>query len=218
MFWSTKNSIEGYNPHFSSYQLKIKSRIIVVDDERPELIDELSSEGYAVDYDETGELAVERAKNNLVSLIILDFKGVGRKYGDEDGLSLLKHLRMINPSIYILAYTSKPLISKQSDFFRITDGTLEKDAGLTESVEQVENALRKSFDLRRIFDAIIKLQDINGQEEINKLEKAFIESVHKKDKSEIYKVLSTVTQISVKELAEGTIGKLVEYGLDLVTK
>jgi hypothetical protein len=47
--------LSDYNPKLSRQELIRRSRILVIDDEKPKLIDDLGVDGFSVDYDSTGD-------------------------------------------------------------------------------------------------------------------------------------------------------------------
>src|ERR1043166_8477408 len=108
MFFREKRTIDSLKAVIPRDELRRRSRILVIDDERPELVDDLKRGGFAVDYQE------DINKQNLVvldqplyDLILLDFGNVGTKIGSEQGLTLLRHIKRINPATIVLAYTDR---------------------------------------------------------------------------------------------------------------
>lgn len=116
-FFEKKHTLSEISYTIPREELIRRSRILVIDDERPDLIDDLKISHFAVDYVEditnTNRDLIETA---IYDLIILDYGNVGSCFGQDEGLSLLKHIKRINPSVYVLAYTSKSLNTNQADF------------------------------------------------------------------------------------------------------
>ena len=155
LFGPTKK-LADYNPHLTREGLQRRSRILVIDDQKPDLIIDLSNACFAVDHDSNGN-DITKIEKNLYDMILLDFGGVGLRWGDDEGLSLLRHIKRVNPAPFVLAYTSKNLTPTQSEFYRLTDGTLYKDAGIQESLEKIEDSLRIAMDVERLWRATLKL-------------------------------------------------------------
>ena len=93
-------------------------------------------------------------------MILLDFGDVGAAFGQDQGLSLLKHIKRVNPAIVVLSYTSKALETRHADFYRQTDGALAKDAGIQESLEKIEDALRKAHSIKNVWTGLLCLCDV----------------------------------------------------------
>ena len=77
----------------------------------------------------------------------------------------------MNPAPFILAYTSKSLTSAQSDFYRLTDATLSKDAGIEESFSKIETSLRDALNLERIWKALLAVgaRDESSRKEMDRV-------------------------------------------------
>lgn len=149
--WTARSAnIAQYNPQLTRDDLIHRCRILVIDDQRPALIDDLTRTGFSVDYDPSGD-DMGNVEKPLYDLILLDFGGVGENYGKDQGLSLLWHIKRINPSQFVLAYTSKSLPpSQSSDFYKLTDGIMSRDAGIQESFEKLEESLKQTVKVDRI--------------------------------------------------------------------
>ena len=97
---------------------------------------------------------------------MLDFGNVGKSFGADEGLSLLRHIKRVNPAIVVLSYTSRALSTVHADFYRHTDGVLAKDAGIAESLEKIEEGLKKAHSIDNVWLGLITLAGINpGSEE-----------------------------------------------------
>jgi DNA-binding NarL/FixJ family response regulator len=185
-----------------------RCRILVIDDERPALIDDLTRTGFSVDYDSSGD-DMGNVEKHLYDLILLDFGGVGEKYGKDQGLSLLRHIKRINPSQFVLAYTSKSLPPHQSsDFYRLTDGTLSKDAGIQESFEKIEESLKEAVKVDRIWNAT--LASIPSARDRKQLERAMNISINKRSSEPIRRVAERLPSIAGEKVVEKSIEKVIE--------
>src|SRR5438067_2540709 len=145
MLLGKRRTFTGIRGSISRDELRRRSRILVIDDERPELVDDLQKAGFAVDYHpDINKENLSFLDQNIFDLILLDFGNVGTSVGPDQGLTLLRHIKRINPAIVVLAYTSKALGADHADFYRLADGVLAKDAGIAESMEKIEGNLQKA--------------------------------------------------------------------------
>lgn len=138
-----------------------RSRILIIDDEKPDLIEDLKGSHFSVDHvpDITKE-NLSLIESPIYDLIILDFGNVGGAFGQDQGLSLLRHIKRVNPSVVVFAYTSKALFTEHADFFRVADAVLPKDAGITESMERIEEGLRKANSIQNLWSGLLKITHV----------------------------------------------------------
>jgi hypothetical protein len=168
LFFSTKflfspPSLKRYTPTLTREDLIRRSRILVIDDENPPLIEDLRSEGFSVDHDKEGN-EISKIYRGIYQMVILDYSGVGKAFGKQQGLDLLREIKRNNPSCYVIAYSSKSLKISQSDFYRLSDATLSKDAGRADMLEKVESSLRDAFDVSRLWTSVLSLANIPDNE------------------------------------------------------
>lgn len=170
--------LESLNKNISREKLKRSTRILVIDDDPIDLVKDLQQEGFIIEQDQKGD-DISKIERGYFDLVILDFKGVGKKYGNHEGLDLLKTIKRVNPAVYVLTYTTQTLPSTQSsEFYTLSDGNLNKEAGVGESVALIEASLRKSVRIERLWSAILKLLDVSPETpEARDLEKKFLKSV-----------------------------------------
>jgi DNA-binding response OmpR family regulator len=116
---------------------------------------------FAVDYEaDITTNNMDLVDRPLYDLVLLDFGSVGTDFGHDSGLSLLKHMKRINPALVVLAYTSKSLGTEHADFYRLADGVLAKDAGIGESTQKVEEALRKAHSVQNLWKGVLAVAGI----------------------------------------------------------
>ena len=107
-FWEKKKKISDLVIKPSRDIIIKRSRILIVDDEDPVIIQSMKGAGFAVDhFRDIGDDNIKKIDNYLYDLIILDFGGVGSKFGEDEGLSLLKYIKRVAPATVIITYTSK---------------------------------------------------------------------------------------------------------------
>ena len=90
----------------------------------------------------------------------MDFGQVGQSIGKEQGLSILKHLKRVNPAVVVLAYTSKALGTEHADFYRLADGVLPKDAGIADSMRRIEEALQTAHSVENVWRAVLSASGV----------------------------------------------------------
>lgn len=194
-----------------------RSRILFIDDEEPELINDLKKSNFSVDHeiDITPENA-HLLEPQKYDLILLDFGDVGSKFGNEEGLSLLRHIKRVNPIVVIISYTSKAIPAKHADFYKLADGTLSKDAGIADSMEKIEDGLKKAHSIERIWIAFLKIMCITqGSDRDLKLQNEYVRAL-KSDKKRTL-LMKKITGISCSdtsnEIAQWILSKLIEIGV-----
>ena len=203
-----EKTVEQFDPNVSRDEIIRRGRILVIDDERPVIIDSLQRAGFSVDYDKTG-IEINKVENQVYDLVLLDFGGVGHHFGPEEGLELLRHIKRTAPGTRVLAFTSKALQSNQSDFFRLADDVLRKDAGLQESMEIIEDQLKESFRIRNLWNAVLELSGIRpNSTKAEELSKVLIKAIEKRNSRLVLEALSKKVGKSVEKAAEIGLKKL----------
>lgn len=203
-WFSQTPKLEAYNLGVSRDVLIQSSRVLFVDDEVVPLIEQLVHAGFAVDHDRTGQEFEHQLHGQTYDVAILDHSGVGQHLGKDQGLDLLRHMRRVSPRTRIIAYTSKALKSGESDFFRLADAVLAKDAGMRESLETVESQAQQAFAKQNLFDALMQKLSISSPEERGRLKKVIEKGLKEKDQSKVRTALKAVA------------GTAAEKGVDVV--
>lgn len=178
--WWAPATLESFDGAVTRERLIQSGRIVVIDDEQPLLIDELRKEGFAVDYDQTGN-DLDLIERQLYDVAIVDYQGVGVRLGKAQGLALLRHIRRVSPRTRLVAYTSRSLDASESEFFRMSHVVLPKDLGLGDSLALIEFELQKAFAKEHLFEALISKLNVTDASERNRLQKALIRSLGRRD-------------------------------------
>lgn len=215
-----RHTISELTLNLSREDLLRRSRILVVDDEKPKLIEDLQRLGFAIDHvpDITPE-NIHRIERRTYDLIILDFGNVGTSFGSDEGLSLLLHIKRLYPSLTVFAYTSKALKTEHSDFYRKADGVLSKDAGIQESMAEIEEGLRFALSIPNLWAGMLHAAGIRpGSKEDLDLQDLYVKSLTKPNKRKLL-----TEKVTAAAGAEGTqtVGKviaetLIEVGVKAV--
>jgi DNA-binding NtrC family response regulator len=165
IMWRSRNnvSIADIGNTLSRDDLLRKSRILIIDDEEPPLKHDLEKEGFSVRWCSDVDAGImQLIEKMFYDLIILDFSGVGKSLGTQEGLDILKHVKRVAPAVFVLSYTSKSLKQKDGDFYRLTDGDLPKDAGVRDSVEKIETALSTARSAGRLWKLLLDRIDLDA--------------------------------------------------------
>ena len=216
-FFRKRKRIDELDLRLSRDDLLRRSRILIIDDEKPELIEDLIQGGFAVEYQpditNANMNVIERPKYDL---IILDFGSVGKAFGPNEGLDLLRHIKRVNPSALVFAYTSKPLGAEHADFFRTTDGILKKDAGIAESLEKIEEGLKRARSVQNLWAGMLHAAGIQtGSKEDLEWQDLYVRGLSKPGKRQELqeKVLKAISGEEGKKAALFILEKAIEIGL-----
>lgn len=196
--------LSTYDVGLSRDVLVHSGRILFVDDEVLPLVEQLRHVGLSVDHDRTGSDFETQVVGQTYDVVILDHTGVGLNYGADQGLDLLRFVRRVSPRSRIISFTSKALKSGESDFFRLSDAVLTKDAGMRESLEVVEEQLLKAFEKQHLFDALMAKVAVSSSADRDKLKLILEKSLQKND------------QTKIKDALKRIAGSAAEKGVDVV--
>ena len=201
-------------------ELVRRSRILVVDDEEPPIIEDLRLARFSVDYlPDIDASTLDRIERRLYDLVLLDFGNVGHAFGRDEGLSLLRHIKRVNPAIVVVAYTSRGLGSAHADFYRLADLVLSKDAGIQESAEKIEDGLRKAHSVENLWAALLAIGDIApGSKQDREWQDLLVRGLSDERKLARLKqnLAATLQSETAKELGLSLLGKLIEVGVRAV--
>lgn len=216
--WGTKLRLDSIKYVMPREELIRRSRILVVDDERPALIDDLQASNFAVDYlsdIRPGDLSA-KFDGGLYDLVLLDFGQVGQSIGKEQGLSILKHMKRVNPAVVVLAYTSKALGTDHADFYRLADGVLAKDGGIADSMQKIEEALQKARSVDNLWLGVLAISGVDpGSVSDKEWQDLLVRGI--RDNRQLPKFKAELASKLGPEVAEkvfvGLAAKLIEIGV-----
>jgi DNA-binding NarL/FixJ family response regulator len=216
--WGKKQTLDSLTSVMPRDELVRRSRILVIDDERPDLIDDLKASHFAVDYvpDVRPEHLASQFDGGPYDLVLLDFGQVGQSIGKEQGLSILRHMKRVNPAVVVLAYTSKALGTEHAEFYRLADGVLPKDAGIADSMRRIEEALQTAHSVDNLWRAVLSMSGVRrGSDTDKEWQDLLVRGV--KDQGKLAKFKADLVSKLGPELGEriavGLVTKLVEIGL-----
>lgn len=191
-----------------------RGRIVLLDDDTPEVLQDLRANGFAVDhFKSVSDSRFPLLETGLYDLLLLDYGGIGHRIGADEGLDVLKHLRRVTPSLRIVAFTGRTFDSSKADFFRLCDRVLKKDAGIRETLENIEGELSIALTPAHQWNALLVLLGLAPQsEEAKTLEKALQKVVSRKGGAEEARAaLAKYTGAGAKLVADAIVGRLLEY-------
>jgi CheY-like chemotaxis protein len=163
-------------PEVSQEAIRLRARLLVIDDSEFPYLELFQRDGYNVTkWDDVENLReLESAKYDV---ILLDLHGVGRSQSAEQGLGILKHLRLAAPSQIVLAYSDADWPLKYQDFFRLADAVLSKSKDYVEFKRAVDHAIEKRFSLDFYVERIATVAELDpamGNELARKARKAVL--------------------------------------------
>jgi DNA-binding response OmpR family regulator len=205
-FWKNPD-LSAFDHPITRERLIQAGRIIVIDDETPLLIQELKKEGFAVDHDTKGQ-DLHSLEGQIYDVAIVDYHGVGKRFGAMQGLDLIKHLRRVSPRTRLVAYTSRSLSASESDFFRLSHAVLPKDMGLGDSLALVETQLRKAFSKEYLFEALVAKLNVSNLSEKKRIEAALVQSLTAGNDAHFKKVLAKIAGQTAEKAVEIIISKI----------
>ncbi len=197
-------------------ELLRRARVIILDDDPPENIEDLRQEGLAIDLiGNTDDVRFKKIEAGFYDVLLLDYGGIGRKHGPEEGLDVLRHLKRINPSLIVLAYTARTFDSSKADFFRMSDGVLRKDAGIRETLEIIEGHLAKAMTVAHQWLAMRQALEGSVQpERLQELEAAIAKAIESPAKStKVREMLSAMGNAGAEALLSVVLEKIIEIGI-----
>ncbi len=201
-------------------ELKRIGRILIIDDEKPDtLLNPLMSNGFSVDHyiDITPEnlYVVEEPRYDL---ILLDYGNVGLQIGSDEGFSILEHIKRVNAYTVVYAYTSRSLNARQSEFYTKADGTLPKDAGIAETIQILEEGLKKSLSIDNCWSSFLKSQNIDEKSDRDyELQNSFVKGLKKKKNMDKFRNSYHINGMDVsKNITFLLLEKLLELGIKAI--
>jgi len=121
--------------------LRKRTRILVIDDDPHSFpFDVLRREGYAIDH--WFKVDTLRAlEEGQYDLIFLDIQGVAKEYSGEDGLGILEHLKQVNPSQIVVAFSAHSYDLSKNRFWRLADDSLSKPVEAAKCKRLIDNLI-----------------------------------------------------------------------------
>lgn len=205
------------NKPFPRSEIIRRGRLAILDDEEPEMLQDLRKQGLSVSHlPSTDDPQFHALMEGSYDLLLLDYGGIGLRFGQDQGLDVLRHLKRINPSLRILAFTARTFDASKADFFRLCDGVIKKDAGIRETLEQIElhlsDVLTPAYQLDALADAVGATE-----EQKMKLEKTLSRALDGKDSKAATLLAKRLAKGCSEKVVEAIVMKAIELGVAYVT-
>lgn len=135
--------------------IKQRGRLLVIDDLDFPYKVLFEKDGYLIDkWDDVKDL--HKLETGYYDLILLDLQGVAKELSPQEGRGLLKHIKKINPSQIVFAYSNAEWSLKNQDFFQIADKALAKNQDYYVFKQAVDEFLVKRFSIDYYLEKIEK--------------------------------------------------------------
>ncbi|MFC1931178.1 hypothetical protein ACFLXJ_03125 [Chloroflexota bacterium] len=195
-------------PSLTPEEIRKRARILVIDDSEFYYLDLFKKDGYAIDkWDDVDDL--QKLERGEYDVILLDIQGVGKEQSADQGFGILKHLRHVNPTQIIIAYSNADWNLQYQDFFRMADATLSKGSDYVDFKRHVDELLMEKFSMGFYVAKIVYLATpyVNDKEKLQKAaERAILSrdiNILKRytekniDKAEIAKLVLQIAQVAI---------------------
>jgi CheY-like chemotaxis protein len=137
-------------------EIKKRTKILVIDDNDFVYMSLFKKDGYSIEkWDDIKDLP--KLESGHFDIILLDIEGVGMKQSKDQGFGVLQHLRQVNPSQIIVAYSNADWSLKYQDFFRQADATLAKSSDYVKFKRTVDKLLTDRFSVGFYINRIVAL-------------------------------------------------------------
>ncbi len=195
-------------------ELLRRGRVAILDDETPEMLQDLLGEGLAVTHlQSTADPQFPRLTEAFYDVLLLDYGGIGGKFGQDEGLDVLRYLKRVNPSLRILAFTARTFDASKADFFRLCDGIIKKDSGIRETLEHLEFHLSQVLTAAYQFEALKKVLSLNP-EDARDLDTVLSKAIaNSRAADEVLPRLRKLMSAGSEKLAEALVKKALEFGI-----
>jgi CheY-like chemotaxis protein len=165
-------------------ELKKRARILVIDDEECSFPFELlRKEDYAIDHwPEVRDLRT--LEDGIYDIIILDIKGVARDYDRNDGLGILEHLKKVNPSQIIIAFSGQSFDLSKNRFWKLADDALAKPVDVTTCKQVIDRLIERKMTFQHYWQGVenILLHEGVPNRDVRRLEKRVFRALKRRDK------------------------------------
>jgi CheY-like chemotaxis protein len=164
--------------------LKKRTRILVIDDEECSFpFGLLKKEDYAIDHwPKVRDL--QTLEKGVYDIIILDIKGVAEDYDRNDGLGILEHLKQVNPSQIIVAFSGQSFDLSKNRFWRLADDALAKPVDVTTCKRVIDRLIEKKVTFQHYWGGVedILVREGVPHKDIRKLEGRVSRALKRRDK------------------------------------
>jgi hypothetical protein len=125
--------------------VRIYTRILVIDDQKPSLVEDLEREGWRVRYMEDLD-RYESTELIDASIVCLDIMGIGQKLRCDNGIGLVKGIKEKYPGKKILLYSSRRKQDIFDESIDLVDKRVFKDGQPYAFIKAIEELAIHTFD------------------------------------------------------------------------
>lgn len=183
----------GDLPTLPLADLKKRTRILVIDDDPHSFpIETLRREGYAIDHWFKVE-KLSTLEEGQYDIIFLDIQGVAEEYSKEDGLGILEHLKEVNPSQIVVAFSAHSYDLSKNRFWRLADDSLNKPVEAAKCMRLIDSLIESKRTPAHYWHAVAELLTRQGLnvKDIERIEDKVVRALKKKDRKEMTEVLKS---------------------------
>jgi DNA-binding NtrC family response regulator len=168
-------------------ELRKRTRILVIDDDPHSFpFETLRREGYAIDH----WLKVETLRTleeGQYDIIFLDIQGVAQEYGKDDGLGILEHIKEVNPSQIVVAFSAHSYDLSKNRFWRLADDSLSKPVEASKCKRLIDNLIESKQTPTRYWQVVADLLTKQGLslKDVEQIEDKVVRALRKKDRNAI---------------------------------
>ncbi len=176
-------------PTLEFSELVKRTRILIIDNLDFEYEKLFVDDNYSITkWDDVKDLP--KLEQGLFDIILLDIQGIGRKISDEQGFGVLKHLKKVNPTQIVIAYSDADYSLKYDEFFKLADDSIDKSKDYLAFKQKIDKFIRVRFSLDYYLDAVHAR--FPGEIKKDKLKKVFEQSIKKQNGESLRQTLEKV--------------------------
>lgn len=192
--------------------LRKRVKIVVIDDDPNAFpLQALRDSGYTIDtWDNVKSL--ERLEQGDFDIIVLDISGVAAHVTPDDGLGVLEHIKKVNPSQIVVAFSGQSFDLGKQKFFRMADDSLPKPADHLKCKQILDQLIEKKFTVEHLWASVAGAMARDGVSDkgIAKIEKQISKAIASGGQPDYGSIITEVTGKA--ELGIKVIGTLVKIG------
>jgi DNA-binding response OmpR family regulator len=175
-------------------QLKLKTRIALVDDDEISHVKRLQKDGYnIVDFSDITE--IDDFIRRKYHVVILDIQGIGKSLSETtEGWGILKYLKNECPHLVVLMFTGADWsVTKYKHLVDLADDFMGKDIEFLDFKSKLDAAIRKAFSPKFHFEIERKklMKEIGTVETFDKI--ATIVNKYGRDRERTIKEIKKIT-------------------------
>jgi DNA-binding NtrC family response regulator len=164
LFWN-RNHVTKATTQLPVDQTRKIARILVIDDEPDSFpLELLQRNGYNVtQWPQVDSASLAELEHGAYDIIVLDIVGIAdTSVAANGGLGLLQHIKRVNPSQLVVAYSGQRFSVADQAFFRLADETLAKPTDFVRVTAVLDSLLAEKFNIEHYWNGISSLLESAG--------------------------------------------------------